>query len=95
MTAQGLYYTELFDSVHLLATLLLLLLGCYVANCHKCVSRMKPIPRIGIAPGKFGFGLGRAKRDFARNGFRIIQRGYEMVRSSFTCKQRRVGSIHG
>lgn len=90
MASQGLYYTDRLNLFHLFATLLLVLLGFYVANYRKRVSGVKPIPRVGIATGRFGFGLGRAKKDFAHNGYDIIQRGYEMVMCKFTCKQRQL-----
>lgn len=38
------------------------------------------IPRAGKAPGPFGFGINDVKRDFAKNGTKIINDGYRQVR---------------
>lgn len=38
------------------------------------------IPRAGKAPGPLGFGLNDVKRDFAKNGTKIINDGYRQVR---------------
>lgn len=37
------------------------------------------IPRAGKAPGLFGLGLNDVKRDFAKNGTKIINDGYRQV----------------
>lgn len=38
------------------------------------------VPRAGKAPGPFGLGLNDVKRDFAKNGTKIITEGYQQVR---------------
>ncbi|KAJ8114197.1 hypothetical protein ONZ43_g4961 [Nemania bipapillata] len=38
------------------------------------------VPRAGKAPGMFGLGLNDVKRDFAKNGTKIITEGYQNVR---------------
>jgi hypothetical protein len=39
------------------------------------------IPRAGKAPGVLGFGINDVKRDFAKNGTKIINDGYQQVRN--------------
>jgi hypothetical protein len=37
------------------------------------------LPRAGKAPGWFGYGINDVKRDFAKNGTKIINEGYRKV----------------
>lgn len=40
---------------------------------------LRKIPRAGKDPGLFGFGLIDAKRDFKKNGLKILDEGYRKV----------------
>jgi hypothetical protein len=40
---------------------------------------LRKIPRAGKDPGLFGFGVVDAKRDFKKNGLKILNEGYQQV----------------
>jgi hypothetical protein len=78
--AKLLEFLERDDSTRILSTVgltvVFLIWGYYR---YLATPDLSFIPRAGKAPGLFGFGINDVKRDFAKNGTKIINDGYRQV----------------